>query len=57
MKVLRRRSGPDRQVGSALSASNGTYKIGHSANPGSYYARARAWSACRGENSTTITVG
>ena len=47
VRVLRRRSGPDRQVGSAISAPNGTYRIGHSANPGTYYARVRAWSACR----------
>ncbi len=57
MRVLRRRSGPDRQVGSAISASNGTYKIGHAANPGTYYARVRAWSACRAERSKPITLG
>ena len=56
MRVLRRRSGPHRQVGSAISAANGTYKIGQSAKPGTYYARVRAWSACRAERSATITL-
>ena len=56
VRVLRRRSGPDPQVGSAISAANGTYKIGQSANPGTYYARVRAWSACRGERSKTVTL-
>ena len=57
VRVLRRRSGPDPEVGSALSAPNGTYKIGHSAKPGTYYARVRAWSACRAERSKTVTIG
>ena len=57
VRVLRRRSGPDRQVGSAISAANGTYRIGQSANPGTYYARVRAWSACRAERSKTVTIG
>ncbi len=56
VRVLRRRSGPDRQVGSALSAANGTYRITESAKSGTYYAKARAWSACRYERSKTVTV-
>ena len=56
VRVMLRRSGPDRQVGTELSASNGTYRIGENAKPGAYYARVRAWSACRAERSKTITV-
>ena len=34
----------------------GTYSISNNAEPGTYYAKVRAWSACRDERSKAITV-
>ncbi len=73
VKVLRRRHGRDQMVGAAHTTRYGTYTIRNYAgvqgrsttarvrawpyDPGTYYARVRAWSACRGERSKTITIG
>lgn len=54
--VLRRLRGPDRQIGSAISTANGAYRIARTASPGTYYARVRAWSACRAERSRAIDI-
>ncbi len=56
VKVLRRRRGSDHKVGAAITTASGTYSISKHAGPGTYYARVRAWSACRDANSKAITV-
>jgi hypothetical protein len=56
VKLLRRRPGPDRQAGSAISAADGTFRIGLNAKPGAYYAGVNAWSACRAASSRLIKL-
>ena len=56
VKVMRRRHGRDHKVGAANTTASGTYSISKQAGPGTYYARVRPWSACRAENSKTITL-
>ena len=54
--MLRRRRGSDHKVGAATTTASGTYSISNHAEPGTYYAKVRAWSACRDERSKAITV-
>ncbi|MFN8160576.1 MAG: VCBS repeat-containing protein [Solirubrobacterales bacterium] len=56
VRVLRRRAGRDSEVGAAVTGKSGTYSISKHARPGTYYARVRAWSACRAENSETVAI-
>jgi len=56
VRILKRRAGPDRQVGSVVSGEAGNYRLGYGRKPGTYYARIRPWSACRAENSGVVRI-
>jgi subtilisin-like proprotein convertase family protein len=59
--VFKRRSGPDKKLGTAITGATGAYTLSKRAKPGKYYASAAALvvpdvAACRAAKSRTITV-
>lgn len=56
IRILKRRTGRDRQVGNVVTGEAGNFRLGYGRKPGNYYARVRAWSACRAENSNVIRI-
>lgn len=56
VKILRREPREDRQIASAVSAADGTYRVKSSARPGTYYARIRESSSCRSARSQPVTI-
>jgi hypothetical protein len=54
--VLKRRRGPDRQIRAVNTNRSGYFRFGYGIRPGAYYARVRAWSACRFASSKVVRV-
>jgi hypothetical protein len=56
IRILKRRAGPDRRVGSVVTGEAGSFRLGYGRKPGTYYARVRPWSACRAESSKVVRI-
>lgn len=54
--IMKRRPGPDRTIAIAVTDRTGSFGFRRGARNGRYYAKVRAWSACRSDRSRVVTV-
>lgn len=56
VKLFRKRSGPDKLLGTDKSNANAKWSIPIKLKPGSYYAKAPAKGSCRSAKSKVLTI-